>query len=333
VDLLSNNSLSNAGTLVDAFSRAYHNYHFDFMSSGPYLSPPLAKTELERLEGAAAERLMSTSSTSSRSSAKTSPKRATTSRFEGQVAIVTGASDRGIGGAIADRLVAEGASVCLLSPHRPDQLLDRIEELETGDARWIECDFCEPGAIEIAVEAVVDEYANIDVLVNNSGVDTAGSFDTLKDEDWQRMLDVNLTGALRMTRTVLPMLAKNRGAVVNVASASAMGGTPGLAAYSATKAGMIGLTQSLAAELAPRNIRVNAVCPAMVKTPMVTQYATQLTSESWEQIKSCHPLGIGMPQDVAAAVAFLASADARWISGIALPLGWMPSFPLPMSTG
>lgn len=271
--------------------------------------------------------------TRNRPTAKSKNKLAPGSRFEGQVAIITGASDRGIGGAIADRLVAEGATVCLLSPRRPDRLIDRIGgDEEDSRAMWVECDFCETGAVETAVEAVVDEYANIDVLINNSGVDTAGAFDDLTNDDWQKMLDVNLTGTLQMTRSALPMLAMSRGAVVNVASASAMGGTPGLAAYSATKAGLIGLTQSLAAELAPRNIRINAVCPAMVKTPMVAQYATQLTSDTWGQIKACHPLGIGLPQDVAAAVAFLASSDARWISGISLPLGWMPSFSLPMSS-
>ena len=255
-------------------------------------------------------------------------------RFEGKIAIVTGASDRGIGGAIAERLALEGATICIASPERPDKLMDRLDGDEAdGSPLWIECDFREEGAIEVAVEAVVDEFANIDVLVNNSGVDTAGAFEDLKTSELQRMLDVNLTGTIRMTQAALPMLAKSKGAVVNVASASALGGAPGLAAYSATKAGLIGFTQSLAAELAPRDVRVNAVCPAMVKTPMVTQYATQLTSETWSQIKACHPLGIGKPQDVAAAVAFLASSDARWISGIALPLGWMSSFPLPMSSG
>lgn len=273
------------------------------------------------------------STTHQEPAAKTSSKRATVGRrFEGKIALITGASDRGIGGAIAERMAAEGATICIVAPERPDRLMDRLDNDESRDpALWIECDFCEEGAIEVAVEAVIDEFANIDVLVNNSGVDSAGPFEDLQRGDWQKMVDVNLTGAMRMTQAALPFLLKNKGAVVNVASASALGGTPGLAAYSATKAGLIGFTQSLAAELAPREVRVNAVCPAMVKTPMVMQYATQLTNDTWSQIKACHPLGIGKPQDVAAAVAFLASSDARWISGVSLPLGWMSSFPLPMS--
>ena len=117
--------------------------------------------------------------------------------------------------------------------------------------------------------------------------------------------------------------------IINVTSASGLGGTPGLAAYSAAKAGVDGLTRSLAVEYARKGVRVVGVAPALVKTPMSARYAAGMTAEVWDRLVACHPLGIGAAQDVAAAVAFLASHEARWISGITLPLGWMPSYPLP----
>ncbi len=253
-------------------------------------------------------------------------------RFEGKVALITGASEQGIGGAVAERLLEEGASVCLMSRSEPAGLLEKhAGDDKESRAQWIKCDLAQADTIGPAVEAAVQAFGSLDVLVNNSGIDTSGAFADLKDEEWQQMLDVNLSGAIRVTQAAMPALLKSKGSVVNVASATAMGGTPGLAAYSATKAGMVGFTQSLAAEVAPRRVRVNAVCPAIVKTPMTTQYAQQLNAETWQQLQACHPMGIGKPADVAAAVAFLASSDARWITGIALPLGWMSSFSMPMA--
>ncbi|REK24822.1 MAG: SDR family NAD(P)-dependent oxidoreductase [Planctomycetota bacterium] len=253
-------------------------------------------------------------------------------RFAEHVVLVTGASDRGIGGAIASRLASEGASLALVSPERPEQLLAELAEIQSEPARsvWIECDFLRDGDIEKAAAEVADQFAQLDVLVNNSGIDISGNFADLAPDQWQRLLDVNLTGALRMTQAVLPQLLKRRGNVVNIASASGLAGTPGLSGYGTTKAGLVGLTQTLAAELAPQRVRVNAVCPALVHTPMAEQYVKELTSEIWDRIQACHPLGIGAANDVAAAVAFLASAEARWITGVALPLGWVASYPLPV---
>jgi NAD(P)-dependent dehydrogenase (short-subunit alcohol dehydrogenase family) len=252
------------------------------------------------------------------------------SRFVGKVAVVTGANHRGIGGAIALRLAREGAAVMLLGPEEPGELIEQISQLQRG-ALWCNCDVTRPQDIEQAREACVDEFGGIDVVVNNAGIDLAEPFENLTEDRWQQLLDVNLSGVVRVSRTMIAPLEKRGGVMVNISSASAMGGSAGLAAYSATKAGINGLTQSLALELAPRGVRVVGVAPALVRTPRAARHVQSLTSEAWQKLQDCHPLGIGVTQDVAAAVAFLASNEARWITGVTLPLGWMPSYPLPFS--
>ena len=143
------------------------------------------------------------------------------------------------------------------------------------------------------------------------------------------MLDVNLTGAMRVSRAALPLLPSPGGVIVNVASALALGGCEGFTAYSASKAGLIGFTQALAMELAYKKQRVVAVAPALVLTPMSRQYLKDATEETWNRVQDSNPLGVGLPEDVAAAVAFLASHEAQWITGITLPLGWFSTFALP----
>jgi NAD(P)-dependent dehydrogenase (short-subunit alcohol dehydrogenase family) len=157
----------------------------------------------------------------------------------------------------------------------------------------------------------------------------ARSLDKFSDDEWRALIDINLNGAINVTRAALSYLTSPGGAIVNIASALGLGGCPGFTIYSASKAGLIGFTQSLAWELAPKGIRVVAVAPGLVHTPMIHKHVSQLTPEIWAKIEACHPLGMGRPDDVAAAVAFLASSDARWITGITLPLGWAYHYPLP----
>jgi 3-oxoacyl-[acyl-carrier protein] reductase len=166
--------------------------------------------------------------------------------------------------------------------------------------------------------------------VNNAGVEIARPFEQFTEPQWAEVLDVNLNGAIRVTQASLPHLASPGGVIVNVASVLALGGCPSFSIYSASKAGLVGLTQSLAWEFAPRRIRVVAVAPGLVMTPMVRKHVNHLTPEIWARIESCHPLGAGLPHDVAGAVAFLASDDARWITGVTLPLGWASHYPLPV---
>jgi len=249
-------------------------------------------------------------------------------RFAGKVALITGASDRGIGGEIAVRLAREGAAVALLSRRVPERLLKKVNRLEQG-AVHTRGDVTKADDISRAIDSCVEEFGKIDVVVNNAGVELARSLEDFTDAQWRKLLDVNLNGAIAMTKAALPYLSSPGGVVVNIASALGLGGCAGFSVYSASKAGMIGFTQSLAWELAPKGIRVVAVAPGLVHTPMIHKHIDQLTPEVWTQVQACHPLGMGRPDDVAAAVAFLASGDARWITGVTLPLGWAYHYPLP----
>ncbi len=249
-------------------------------------------------------------------------------RFDGKVALITGASDRGIGGEIAVRLASEGAAVAIVSRREPARLLKKLDRYGQG-AVHTTGDVTRGDDIARAIDDCKSEFGQIDVVVNNAGVEVSGSLAKCSDLEWRALLDVNLHGAIAVTKAALPHLSQPGGVVVNIASALGLAGCSGFSVYSASKAGMIGFTQSLAWELAPQGIRVVAVAPGLVHTPMVHKHVNQLTPDVWQQIQACHPLGMGRPDDVAAAVAFLASSDARWITGITLPLGWAQHYPLP----
>jgi 3-oxoacyl-[acyl-carrier protein] reductase len=249
-------------------------------------------------------------------------------RFAGKVALITGASDRGIGGEIAVRLAREGAAVALISRSVPQRLLKKVNRFEHGVVHTAG-DVTRSEDVKRAIDDCMGEFGKIDIVVNNAGVETARALDKFSEEEWRGLIEVNLNGAIRVTQAALPHLTSPGGVIVNIASALGLGGCPGFTIYSATKAGLIGFTQSLAWELAPKNIRVVAVAPGLVHTPMIHKHAAHLTPETWAKIEACHPLGMGRPDDVAGAVAFLASSDARWITGITLPLGWAYHYPLP----
>jgi 3-oxoacyl-[acyl-carrier protein] reductase len=249
-------------------------------------------------------------------------------RFAEKVALITGASDRGIGGAIAERLAGEGAAVVLASRSEPQRLIKRIERHEQGVV-WTNCDVTLADDVRRTIDQCMENFGQVDVVVNNAGVEVNAPLDGMDEQAWRDVLEVNLAGAVRVAQAALVYLPSPGGVIVNISSALGQGGCPGFSVYSASKAGLDGFTQSLAWELAPRGIRVVGVAPALVYTPMVAKHIRSLTEATREQIEACHPLGAGSPQDVAAAVAFLASEEARWITGVTLPLGWAPHFPLP----
>jgi len=257
----------------------------------------------------------------------TPPPSVTPGRFAGKVALITGSSYKGIGGEIAMRIASEGGSVALLSRREPEKLLKRLQKMKAAVVHTAG-DVTKGEDIERFIADALQAFGKIDVLVNNAGVELNKPLEKYPDEEWRQLLDVNLNGAIALSKAVLPRLTSG-GVIVNIASALALGGCAGFAVYSASKAGMIGFTQSLAWEVAPRGIRVVAVAPGLVKTPMIVKHAAKLTEDDWKQIAASHPLGVGQPEDVASAVAFLASDDARWITGICLPLGWASHYPIP----
>jgi NAD(P)-dependent dehydrogenase (short-subunit alcohol dehydrogenase family) len=252
-------------------------------------------------------------------------------RFARKVVLITGASEKGIGGAIALRLANEGAVVVVASRSEPTRLLEQLRDRHRDrDCQFLSCDVTREDEVRAAVADCRSRFGALDVLVNNAGVEHIGRLEEIDDATMAEILDTNLTGSIRMTRAVLPCLRSPGGVIVNVSSALSLAGCAGFSIYSASKAGINGFTQSLAWELAPRGQRVVAVAPGVVLTKMATGYREHLTPETAHKVRACHPLDVGLTSDVAAAVAFLASDEARWITGITLPLGWSPCIPLPV---
>ncbi len=235
--------------------------------------------------------------------------------FKGKTALVTGAS-RGIGRAVAIALARGGASVALNyagNEAAAQEALRLVTEAGAPRAKVYRFDVADPAACAAAVESVIADLGGLDVLVNNAGIAVDQLVMRLKDEDWNRQLQVNLTGAFNLIRAVTrPMMKARRGAIVNLTSVVGEMGNPGQAAYAATKAGLIGLTKSVARELASRNIRVNAVAPGFVDTDMTAALPEAAKQKLMEMI----PLArLGRAEDVASAVAFLASDEASYVTG------------------
>jgi 3-oxoacyl-[acyl-carrier protein] reductase len=235
--------------------------------------------------------------------------------FKGKVALVTGAS-RGIGRAVALTLARGGASVALSyagNEAAAAEALRLVEEAGAPRARLHRFDVADPAACNAAVEAIVGEWGGLHVLVNNAGVALDQLVMRVKDEEWNRQLQVNLTGAFNLIRAVArPMMKQRGGAIVNLTSVVGEMGNAGQAAYAATKAGLIGLTKSVARELASRHVRVNAVAPGYVDTDMTHALPEAARAKLLELI----PLSrMGTAQDVAEAVAFLASEQASYVTG------------------
>ncbi len=235
--------------------------------------------------------------------------------FKGKVALVTGAS-RGIGRAIAVALARGGASLALNyagNEAAAQEALKLVEAAGAPRARLLRFDVADPAACARAVEEVVAELGGLHILVNNAGIAIDQLLMRLKDEDWKRQLDVNLTGAFNLVRAASrPMMKARGGAIVNLSSVVGEMGNAGQVAYAATKAGLIGLTKSVARELASRNIRCNAVTPGFIDTDMTSALPEAARTRMLESI----PLArLGSAEDVANAVCFLASDQAAYVTG------------------
>jgi 3-oxoacyl-[acyl-carrier protein] reductase len=191
-------------------------------------------------------------------------------RLEGKVALVTGAS-RGIGAAVAKRLAADGAAVVVNYAGSRDAALAVVASIVEagGRATAVQADVSDPAACTGLVNATVAEYGRLDILVNNAGITRDGLIVRMTDEDWDAVIATNLTGVFSMTRAAAKVMMKARsGSIVNMSSVVGVSGNAGQANYSAAKAGVIGLTKGVARELAPRNVRCNAVAPGFIETDM-----------------------------------------------------------------
>lgn len=236
-------------------------------------------------------------------------------RFEGRVALVAGGSS-GIGRAIALRLAAEGASVWVVDRNSP-----AAGDTLNAAASFLPLDVTDAEAVEAAIARIAAEAGRIDVVVNSAGIAIPGTTPDTPIADWNRTLAVNLTGTHLVMAAAMRAMRGRGGAVVNIASDAGLVGQHGQAAYCASKGGVVQLTRAAALDGAADAIRVNCVCPCFVETPLVQDWisAQPDPAEARRQAEADQPIGrMGKPHEIAAAVAFLASDEANFVTGIAL---------------
>jgi len=230
--------------------------------------------------------------------------------LNGMNALVTGATG-GLGGAIAKSLRAQGARLAL-SGTRQQALEEMAAELG-GDCLILPCNLADKEAVEALVPAAEAGMGELDILVNNAGITRDGLFMRMKDEDWDQVLKVNLTSAFRLSRAALRGMMKRRyGRIISITSIVGVTGNPGQGNYAASKAGLIGMSKSLAAEVASRNITVNCIAPGFIASPMTDA----LNDKQKEAILGTIPAGkLGAGEDIGASVVYLASREARYVTG------------------
>jgi 3-oxoacyl-[acyl-carrier protein] reductase len=234
-------------------------------------------------------------------------------QLENQIAVVTGAG-RGIGRAIALKFAQAGANVACVSRTQGNSEKVAKEVAALGRKSWaLAVDVADSKAVKAATEKIVADCGKVDILVNNAGVTRDGLLMRMSDEDWDAVMDTNLKGAFHFTRELFRILAKQRaGRIINITSVIGLIGNPGQCNYAASKAGLIGFTQSVARELASRSVTVNAIAPGFIETDMTSDLNTELKANILKMI----PMGrFGSGDDIADAALFLASPAARYITG------------------
>lgn len=237
-----------------------------------------------------------------------------TADLKGRVALVTGGSG-GIGRAIVDALAQAGADVAVNYARNVEGAAAACAAANALGVRTlaVATDVADPQQVDAMTAQVLERLGGLDILVNNSGVTRDGLLMRMKDEDWDQVLDVNLKGAFHCIRAVSRTMVRRRwGRIINISSVVGVTGNAGQANYSASKAGLIGLSKSAARELAGRGVTVNVVAPGFI----VTEMTAGLSEQAREKVRSEIPLGVlGTPEDVGAVVAFLAGDGARYITG------------------
>jgi 3-oxoacyl-[acyl-carrier protein] reductase len=237
-------------------------------------------------------------------------------RLENKKALITGAL-RGIGKTIADLFIAEGAEVWGLDYKTPEDLSDRVAAAN-GKLHWVQLDLSQTASIEGVIESTVKEAGGFDILVNNAGITKDNLSFRMSLEEWQKVLDINLSAAFFVARTVArDMIRKRAGSIINMASVVGIHGNGGQANYSASKAGLIGVTKSLANEVASRGVRVNALAPGSIESDMTAAVPEEARKKMIEVIPMKRT---GKQEDVARAALFLASDDSSYITGQVLPV-------------
>ena len=238
-------------------------------------------------------------------------------QFDGRTVLVTGASS-GIGEATARRFSRDGAAVVLVAHHRDE--LDAVVASLPGDRTLGHvADVSDLTQVEATVQAAIDRFGRLDVLVNNAGIAPTGPILEASVEDWHRVMAVDVDGVFFGTRAALPHLLKTKGCIVNTSSVSGLGGDWNMSFYNAAKGAVSNFTRSLALELGPKGVRVNAVAPSLTFTGLTRDMKSDdaLLAKFAERI----PLGRGAePEEIADVIAFLASHDARFVNGVILPV-------------
>lgn len=233
-------------------------------------------------------------------------------QLENKVAIVTG-SARGIGYEIAKHFVSEGAKV-MISDIAEDTLLIAKDELKKigGNVDFCKADVTNADDVSNLIKSTVEKFGKLDILVNNAGITKDGLLMRMKENDWDMVLNINLKGAFNCSKVALRQIMKNKGSIINIASIVGLMGNAGQCNYSASKAGLIGFTKSLAIEVGKKEARVNAIAPGFIKTAMTDGLSEDVKNKMFENI----PMGrFGLPEEIAKTAVFLASDNSTYITG------------------